>query len=214
MATDLRELDVEVALKGDGGAEVHVRELLRGSSAIGWRNDLDEVPAAELEARFEESYVSRLVPGARLVSVQLIDRDDPERPLVLDYRFEVSALGRREGKVQHVPAMFLSSLSRSLARTAKRTVPELIGVSTATRATFRYVLPSGASPLGLPASAKAEFAGSRFSSSAKRDGASVVVTRTLQMPVMRILPREYDAFAAFCRDVDLAEATELSVRMP
>jgi tetratricopeptide (TPR) repeat protein len=211
---DLKSVDVEVKLAADGSAVVHVRETLRGSAAIGWRNDLDEVPSAELDARFEESYVVRLVPGASLKSIKIGERDDPEKPLLLDYELEVASLGRREGDQLHMPGMFPAALAGSLARTAQRTVPELIGTTIATDVRMRFVLPKGVEVLALPVTLQRNYGAAKFSASARVEGSEVVLERSLRMPVLRVAPAEYPAFADFCRAVDLAEATELAIKMP
>jgi hypothetical protein len=211
---DLKSVDVEVKLAADGSALVHVRETLRGSAAIGWRNDLDEVPNAELQARFEESYVVRLVPGASLQSIEMENRDDPEKPLVLDYVFDVASLGRREGNTLHMPGMFPAALAGSLARTAERTVPELIGISVATDVHMRFVLPKGVEVLALPVTLQRSFGAAKFSATARAAAGEVVLDRSLRLPVLRVSPKEYPAFADFCRAVDLAEATELAIKMP
>jgi hypothetical protein len=212
---ELRQVKVELTLSADGSAEGRVRETLHGLRATSWRNDLDGVPAAELHARFEESYVARLVPGARLVSLEVESRDDPEAPLVLDFRFEVASIGHRAGKEWRVPPLFTNGLSTSYARVATRTVPELIAGVTATDVSVELVLPKGAKVVSLPKPQKLAFAGqSRFETKTEKLEGGVRVERSLRMPVQRVDTKAYPELAAFCRAVDLSEATEIAIKMP
>ena len=111
---DLRSVDVDVTLDNEGGATVHVRETLRGQSAVGWRNDLDEIPAAELEARFEESYASSVVPGARLKKLTSRRATSPRSRLVIDYELEVGFARAAHGSRAACAATLAESAGRSV----------------------------------------------------------------------------------------------------
>jgi len=210
-----RDLDLELTLEKNGSATIHVHETLRGAQAIGWRNDLDEVPQEQLNDRFEESYVARLLPGAALKKLKIEGRDDPTAPLVLDFEFTVDKLGHRVGDEQRIGGLFLSALSPSLAREADRSVTQLVGVSLATDLSLRMKLPAGARVASLPAAARLEHAGvASFNATAKQEDGAVLISRSLRMPVLRVTPEAYAKFSSFCRAVDLAEAGEISVHMP
>ncbi|MBZ0116438.1 MAG: DUF3857 domain-containing protein, partial [Sandaracinaceae bacterium] len=88
LEADLRRVEVEVALRGDGGARVTVVESYRGAGAVLWRNQLEEVPEAELERQFESGYVANLLPGSTLERLVISGREDPEGELVLRYEVE------------------------------------------------------------------------------------------------------------------------------
>ena len=212
---DRRELDLEVDLDKNGSATVRVRETLRGAQAIGWRNDLDEVPEAQLEARFEESYVARILPGAALKQLKIEGRNDPEAPLVLAFEFHVDQLGHRVGNEQRIGGMFTSALSPSLARDAERSVEQLVAMSLATDLHVHLKTPKGARIVSMPASAQLGYGGlATFISNAKPESDGITVSRSLRVPVLRVTPAAYPSFSAFCRAVDLAEAGEISVQMP
>lgn len=210
-----RELDIDITLAKNGSAELHVRETLRGAQATGWRNDLDEVPEAQLDARFEESYVARILPGARLKKLTIEGRDEPEGALVLDFSFSVDQLGQRVGQEQRFGGLFASSLSPSLARTAERKSAQLVGTTLAADVTVRVHMPDGARVKALPPQAELSYAKqASFKSSSSASGQDVSVMRSLRLPVLRVAPSEYAAFSGFCRNVDLSEASEISVLLP
>jgi hypothetical protein len=210
----LRNVDIDIALDDDGGAKVRVRETHRGPSAVSWRNDLEEIPEAELSARFEESYAVQLIPGAQLKSLEFLGRAEPEAPLVIDYTVEVRQLGHRVGKEQRLPALFPSGLSPQYARLAERRTTELVAPPQAVDVKLRYSLPRGSKAVGAPRPIQQRFAGATFSSTVKVEGAKVEVQRSLRLPFLRVAPGDYAQLAAFCRAVDLAEAGELAVALP
>ncbi len=215
LAEELRELDLDITLEKNGSGTLRVRETLRGGQASTWRNDLEGVPKEQLESRFEESYVARILPGAQLKTLRIEGRDNPEVPLVLDFEFTVPQLGHRVGAEQRIGGMFTSGLSHSLARTAERTVPQLVAVATATDLRLRLKVPEGARVAAIPGTARFDHAGrATFTASAKTEGRKVVVNRSLRIPVLRVSPQAYPDFSAFARSVDLAEASEITVTMP
>ena len=57
--------------------------------------------------------------------------------------------------------------------------------------------------------------GASFTLQARRDRehGSLIVERHVQVPIMRIDPREYRSFATFCRAADEAESRELAIDM-
>lgn len=212
---DKRSVVAQVELKANGAATIRVRETFRGQSAIGWRNDLDEIPAAELSARFEESYAASLVPGARLSKLSVEERENAELPLVVEYELEVDALGHRTDKEQRLPPFITSQLAARFARQGVRTVTEIVAPPMVTDVEVQFTLPTGAKVLAAPRSQNLEHPfGARFTANTRTDEQRVVLNRTLLLPLGRVTPEAYSGFAAFCRGVDLAEAAELVVQLP
>jgi tetratricopeptide (TPR) repeat protein len=212
---DLRTVEFEVQLQKGGGALIHARETLRGQGAVGWRNDLDEIPSAELEARFEEGYASNIVPGARLKELKIEAREAPDQPLVLDYKIEVDSIGQRSDHEQRIPALLPNQLAAQFARQGSRTTAQLIAPPQAIDIKVRVVLPDGVTVASAPRGVELQNPiGATFSSTTKVDGQNVDLTRTLRMPLGRVAPQAYPEFAGFCRNVDLAESSELVVKLP
>jgi lipopolysaccharide biosynthesis regulator YciM len=211
---DRRDIDVEISLDKEGKAEISVSETHRGPSAVAWRNDLDEVPHAELQARFEESYAANVVPGGRLKSVSFDAREDPELPLTIHYVLNVDNLGHRVGDELRIPGLFPSSLQSQFARLAQRTTTALVAPAQATEVRIRLLVPKGAQVRGLPKATQLSLGDARFKVDVDAKAYQVQITRRLQLPVQRVTPSDYPAFSGFCRGVDLAEAAELAVGLP
>lgn len=212
---DGRSIDIEVTLASQGHAKLHVRETHRGGTAVEWRNDLDGIPEAELDARFEQSYLGSVVPGARLTELKFEARADPEAPLVIDYTLETEQLGQLSGNQQRIAGLFPALLAPRYARIGARTTTALIGPSQALEVNTRLALPKGARVVSLPKAGTLKLgANASFSARAELGGEQVSLTRTLRLPLLRVTPEEYPAFANFCRGADALEASELVLELP
>ncbi|MDB4976889.1 MAG: hypothetical protein JWN48_5230, partial [Myxococcaceae bacterium] len=215
LARELRTVDLDITLSADGQGKLHIRETHRGASAVEWRNDLDAIPAAELNTRFEQSYAANVIPGARLTSLKLEARDLPEAPLVLDYEVDVTDLGQRTGTLQRIGGLFPALLSPRYARQGGRTTTEIVSPAQAVDVNTRFTLPKGARVVALP---KGGVLGhpshASFESSAETHGEKLELKRSLRLPISRVAPTDYPGFASFCRGADAIEASELVVELP
>lgn len=212
---DLRSIDVDAALAADGAGTLHVRETHRGASAAEWRNDLEGIPEDQLEQRFEQSYVVNRVPGAELSSLTIEGRDDAEAPLVLDYRLTVADLGQQLGDQQRLGALYPSNMSALYARQGSRTITEIVAPAQAIDVRTRITLPSGAQVASLPkvGQLRSESGGS-FAADVEKHENEIVMRRSLRLPIARVAPDGYPAFASFCRGIDALEASELVLDLP
>ncbi|HEX6240656.1 MAG TPA: hypothetical protein VFZ61_07180 [Polyangiales bacterium] len=211
---DSREVVVQINLDQAGKAKLDVRETHRGQSAVSWRNDLDEVAQADLQARFEESYASNVVPGAALKSLSIEQREDPDAPLVIAYQLEVDSLGHKVGNELRIPPLFPASLQAQFARLSQRSTTALIVPGPKSRVHVTVDLPKGAKLGSLPKPATLGLGKARFELRSKDQGKQVELSRSVELPLARVAPADYPAFAEFCRNVDRSEASELSIVMP
>jgi tetratricopeptide (TPR) repeat protein len=213
---ELRHVVLDVTLAKDGSAKVEAVETVRGSGAVSWRSSLESVPEAELNQRFEEQYVARLLPGARLQKLELIGLDRSSQELELRYAFEVSALGRAVGEQWALPSLLATDLASGYAQSSQRETVELVPAPLEVDVVVRYHLP-GAPPAvaaSQPEVLEAAIPGRpRFSSAMRKDGDALVIERSLRLPVMRVSPQAYGVWSAFCQRVDAVEARELLVRL-
>ena len=210
--TDRREVVVDAHLRQDGSALVEVVETFHGAGAVGWRNDLEGVPDATLESRFEEAYVARLVPGAQMTRLRITGRESPERPMVFEYAFEVRSLGRRQGDAWIVPGLFPTHLAPSYAPLGERTTTQLVAPPLAVDVRLTLHVPSGITPPAPPASVTLRGPnGASFRMGGERGEESTTLTRRVRLPVMRVPASEYPDLARFSRAVDQAEARELAI---
>jgi tetratricopeptide (TPR) repeat protein len=211
---DGRAVELDVTLQKNGGAELRFVETVRGSSAVGWRNQLESIPSAELEHRFESEYAGRLVPGAQLTSLEITGREQDAAVLRIEMSMTVASFGRRIEGGLALPPLLESSLAASFARNATRTTTELIGspqhsdIAIRVRAPKGGALPAPPAPIALEGKVPGK---PRFAAKASVQDGALLLQRSLHVPLMRVLPTDYAAFAQFCRAVDSAESQELVV---
>ena len=210
---DLRTVDVDVTLAANGSARATITETFRGVPAATWRGELEGVADAQLEHIFEENYVARLLPGARMESLRITGREDAEMPLIFRYEVEVMELGRLENGVRFLPTLFPSSLTNSFARLSARTRAQLIP-PLAMDLNVHLHVPSGAV---IEAPEDAAFDGETGASlhyTSTRDAGGAEIHRNVRVQRARVSPEQYPAFAQQCRSADEYEARAIRVRMP
>ncbi len=213
-ASDRKTIDVDVHLEADGSAHLVVTETYRGAGAVGWRSQLEEVPAAQLETLFDQRYVALQMPGARMTDLRITGREDPEQPIVLRYEFDVAEVGREDRGARVIPGLFTARLAPALARAARRTTTQVLPGGVDFEATVRFHLPSGASVETLPPVREMSGQhGARASYAATQAGDVITIQRSVVVPRMRITPEEYEQHAAFCRTVDEADEAELRLTL-
>ena len=196
---------------GEGGAaSVSVTETLRGSDAITWRENLENIPAAALNERFEQAYVSSILPGASLRSLRITGTGDTSAPLVLHYELTMPNLTRQQGSEEILPALFPAQLGANFASQAARTTTQLVGPPVDLEIILTLRHPGRATP--IEAVELVGPGGARFEMSVDAAEGTTTITRKLLVPMMRVEPNAYPAFAAWAREVDGAEAREL--RLP
>jgi hypothetical protein len=214
---DLRQLTFDVTLQKDGSAHVDAVETLHGLGAVTWRGQLEAIPAPELNQKFEEEYVGRLLPGAQLKTLKISGREQQAETTQLQYSFELGQLGRKAGNAWAIPPMLETNLSQNYAQMAARTTDELVPTPLSLELTIRIHLPPGATRPAVPQPVKvqAPLTGKpKFTMSTKLDDNTIVIDKTLTIPVMRVPQAQYQTFAGFCRMVDVAEAKEMVVKLP
>ncbi|MFW6051760.1 MAG: DUF3857 domain-containing protein [Myxococcota bacterium] len=206
------ELDVELA--ADGSAHLRAVETHVGAGAVSWRNNLEDVPDAVLEERFDEQYVARLVPGARLLDLEIEGREAPEEPFVLRYTFEVPILGRRQGPSWILPALVPPHLSSRFAAAARRTTTQVVAPPFHQDFVLRVRVPEGVEPPSGRRPVRLEGpGGADFAMRIRQKRRALVIERRSRVPVMRVSPEDYPAWAAFCRAADEAAGRELPLEL-
>ena len=210
---DHRLLEIVVRMDEGGGADVHVMETLHGIGAVTWRDNLEGIPEAMLEQRFEEAYVARLVAGAELTSLVIHGREDRSEPLKLEYAFTVPAFGSREGGLWTVPGIFPTRVAPVHARQPSRTTAQVVLPGLDLDVVVEVHLPEGAEFARTPTDQNLSAAGSRFTLRTTREDRELRIERRIRMPIMRVETNAYEAFAQFCRSVDEFEAQEIAIRM-
>ena len=210
---DRHRIRIDVRVSPDHSARVDVREELNGAGAVSWRTDLEAIAPAMLEQRFEEAYVSRLVPGATMETLQITGQANPEEPLVMSYSFTVASLGRQASGHWLLPGLLPIRVASTHAAIATRSTTELIAQPIDREIEVRFHSTDGVS-FAAPGRAVQLRGpqGSVFAMTAALEGSDLVIRRRLTLLPMRVAPSEYPELARFCRAVDEAEQQEVAIR--
>ncbi|HEX2675615.1 MAG TPA: hypothetical protein VHM19_03225, partial [Polyangiales bacterium] len=150
LGDDTRDFQMDIALHPDGSARIDAAETLHGAEAVSWRGQLEQIPAAELERKFEQDYVARLFPGATLVSLEITGREQDRPDLVLRYSVDVTSFGRHVNHGLALPPLVTTDLASTFARTSARKTTELVPGPVLNRMSARIKLPNGATLPVLP----------------------------------------------------------------
>ncbi len=206
---DRHEVDIALEVEADGSARARIAETLHGNAATFWRQQLEDIPEAELERRFEAGYAARVLPGAELTSLSVEGRRDLDRPLVFRYDLRVRRIGRRVGRRLLLPSMFEVDPAGTWARLASRTSTMAVW---GTRRDVRLALRAAAGRAHGPPDVRLEGpGGARFERTSQQDGDTLVVERSVAIPRMLVRADGYARFASFCRQATEAEHQEAYV---
>ncbi|MEM6957378.1 MAG: hypothetical protein AAF645_16925, partial [Myxococcota bacterium] len=209
---DRHRIEIIADVLSGGAARLSVMERYQGHDAVQWRENLEAIPAAELNDRFEEAYAGRIVPGAQLTSLRVQGQDEFGTPLTLRYELEVPGFVREGSDGRRVRALFAAGLTAIYATLDERQTTLQVGpaIDLDVMLTLR-----GADGAVAPEAIVLEGpGGARFEMESEQRGDELVVQRRLRLPMMRVTPDDYAAFAAWVRRVDEADARELAIAGP
>ena len=210
--SEKRSIEILADIASDGSARLEVTETFRGLQAIEWRTDLEGVPEAVLEERFEEGYAARVVPGGHLESLRIMGQDDPEQDFVLRYTVRAPSLARQQGGRLVLPGLFPTMLTPRFAQVGERSTTQIVGPTLDIDLAIRIRL-EGRAPTSTLAPVELEGpGGARFTARASTTDGALLVRRQVRVPLMRVPPERYPGFAHFVRQVDAAEAREIPLR--
>jgi hypothetical protein len=210
---DLRSVEVDIELATTGTARVVVVESFRGAGAVTWREQLEQIPEADLEAQFESAYVANLLGGGRLTRLTITGRENPEQPLVLRYEVETDALARRGRSGWILRPIYRAQLGPQFAPVASRSSTQLVPTGLALDVVVRVRIPEDGAVVAAPSNATLEALGARVVLQSEQAEGRLTLRRRYRVPRMRVTPREYPELARFARAADEAESAEVVIRM-
>ena len=196
-----RPLDIEI------GGEVPRAEVSESGA-------LEQLP----EARFKETIEARLLPqslpGARVISIDVQNLAEPDQPLVLHMKLEMSSFARPAAGELLISPMFPLRLG-GLAGLPARETPLYIseGVATRVAVKLRIKLPAGAKVSSTLEPTSAEDDGRSAQIHDRVEQGDLVLDRVMDLPAGRVQPDAYARFQSFARKVDSALHRDVSVTL-
>ncbi len=197
-------------LRPTGSASISLSRRFVGKHAIGVRHSIEQVSEAELPHAVESQLLSKDLPGASLVSVQVLDRDELDKPLTLQMQAEVPDFARRsQGGLTLSPPF--SVTVGALATLPSRQTTMLIGEASRIEIRVRVKLPAGARVVTPFAPVELRDGDRMVVVKDRLEGDVLVFDRVIDLPAARIRPEQYAAFLKFARAAD--EATQRDIRI-
>lgn len=208
----------KAVLSADGSARIKIDQSYTGRLAIVLREQIQKIADEEkLRSAIESELLSDALPGARLVSIDVLGMNDLDSPLVLRLDVEVNAFAQKSRGALIVPPPFASTIHLgTFAQLESRETPLVIPPGAALRieVDMEIELPKGAKADAVIPPSKKENDGRAFEVQDTLKGSSYIVHRTVDVPAGRVAPEKYAAFVSFAREADEALHRDIVVRLP
>jgi tetratricopeptide (TPR) repeat protein len=203
----------QVKLRPDGSADLELDQRFLGRMAIGMRRNLEQVPEEQLAPAVESKLLARALPGAKLLKLTVIDREDLDRPLTFRMKIELSDFARRRGNSLVIRPPLMLKLA-PFATLESRQTPLLLAEATHSEVKLTIHLPRGATVTSATGSAELKDGERRVLLRDSAQGEVLVLDRSVDVPATRIPIDAYGAFRAFAQGADEAIAREVIVTLP
>jgi hypothetical protein len=205
--------DGKVDLRNDGSAVIEFDQRFVGKLGIGLRGNLEQLPEEQLKGVVESRLLARALPGARLVTLDVVDRDNPDKLLTLRMKAEVSDFARRRGNSLIIRPPFLLKVS-PLAALETRQTPLLLPEATHSEIRLQIQLPKGSTLALPPRSEELKDSDRYLRLRDSAEGDLLRLDRVLDVPAGRVQLDEYPAFRQFTLAVDELASREVVVNLP
>jgi hypothetical protein len=200
----------EGELRPTGSASLALSRRFVGKYAIGVRHSIEQVPEAQLPDAIESQLLAKDLPGASLVRVEIIDRDDLDKPLTLQMQTEIPDFARRSSGGLVLTPPFSAGLG-GLATLPTRETTLLLGEASRIEIRLRIKLPQGAKVVTPLETVELKDGDRRVEVRDRMEGDVLVIDRLIDLPAARIRPDAYGAFQKFTRLAD--DATQRDIRI-
>jgi hypothetical protein len=209
---NVTDMQLELALRPGGAAEVKGESRVRGSAAPEYRRSYQS--AATRRTTFEQGW-AQTFPGLSVDRVSISDPNRLDQDVALDYQLSIPRYAEVGGDtLRFLPFGSRRGYVETYAGLAERRGDLVLDGPSVSRFTFRYRLPPGWSVDGLPPDVTTDngFGRLKLAYSVEQD---VLVCRgELVFTRDRISASEYPAFRAFVAQVDQAFSRKVLVRGP
>ncbi len=172
-----------------------------GLAGASIREELEKLSPAELQVAIESQLLAPDLPGVRLRKLEVVDRDDADKPLGFRVDVDVPSFARsvRGGLVLIPP--FQARMS-ALASAPTRATPELIAQSNVREVAIDVNLPASAKLLRGPITGSERWGRQHVEASDKLEGQRLSIRRRAEIAVDRVEPAAYPKLFAFARSAD------------
>jgi len=207
-----REIKLDLELGEDGTLQGSGHERITTSQAAQYRELLVSLSPGQRQ-QILQAGLGNYFSGAVLEEHEIAGLEDPDQPLVLQYRLKVPRFARRHGNTLVIQDGFYPyRLAASLIAKPERKLPLLLGDETRTDSHISLALPRGARVrLSKPVYLQAPL--STFSLAVSQKDGRLIIEKALQVKAGRVPPKDYPAFRDFCQQVDRKDTEEIVIEL-
>ena len=202
-----------VRLEAGGAAALEATERFNGSVGAEIKDAFARMDRSRLKEVIESLYVGALT-GLAIAEVSLEGVESPEGPLTIRWSGRAPALGRADGEGMQVERAGLPlQLGMRLATVAARTQPLLLPEAIDQVRRVRLVPPEGL--VATPAAeVRLDTPFGSYRRAERSEGGALLTEERVRVPLARISPEAFPAFAAFAAAVDAAQARVVVLAPP
>ncbi|HET9959379.1 MAG TPA: hypothetical protein VFQ61_33040, partial [Polyangiaceae bacterium] len=202
----------DVDVQTDGSANVDLAQTMQGKYGMALRNALSSMSEQQIHSLIETRLIGNSLRGAKLVSYELVNLADADKPLTIRSRSRVPSFAQVAGSVLLVTPPFGPRVGQ-LAALPVRQTPLLIADSTDQSIRLHIKLPKGTALVAEPAPRELSNNGFRVRIQDHREGEDLVLERSIYLPAGRVQIKEYAEFLKFARSADDALSSSLRFRL-
>jgi cellulose synthase operon protein C len=204
--------EATVELRTDGSAVLDLDQRFVGRLGSGIRSTVEQVPDEQLRSAVEGRLLARALPGARLLALEITDKDDLDKPLTLRMKVEVADFAKRRGDNLVIKPPLMMKIA-GIAALETRQTPMLLPEATHTEVRLTVKLPPNAE-VKSPMSPEEIRDGERLAKlNDQIQPGGLKLDRMLDIPAGRIQVEEYPAFRRFTQTVDEATSREILIQL-
>ena len=203
----------QVKLRSDGSADLELDQRFYGRVGVGMRRNLEQLPDEQLAPAVESRLLARALPGARLLKLEVLDREDLDRPVTFRMKIELSDFARRRGNALVIKPPLMMKIAPFATLEARQT-PLLLPEATHSEVRLLIQLPKGATIPAAPAPSELRDGDRSLVIRDRVEGEALRLERVLDLPAGRIPVPAYPAFRAFAHGADEGASREILVNLP
>ena len=209
---NVTDVELELALRPGGGAEVKGESRVRGSAAPEYRRSYQS--AATRRTAFEQGW-AQTFPGLSVDKVSISDPTRLDQDVSLDYQLNIPRYAEVGGDtLRFFPFGSRRGYLETYAGLSERRGDLVLDGPSVSRFTFRYRLPKGWSVDGLPPDVSSTSQFGQLTVKYSVEPGLLVCRGELVFSRDRIRAQDYPAFRAFVAQIDQAFSRKVLVRAP
>jgi hypothetical protein len=197
-----------------GAARLSIEQHYDGKLAIALRTALETLPDAQIKDAIEARLLPQMVPGARLLKLDVKNLAELDEKLTLKMELSVANFARsQEGQLVLSPPFVVHV--GNLAALPARETPLYLSEQIATRSEvhLRVKLPPGARLATKLTPVRVEDGGRTVSVNDRLERDVLLLERLVDMPAGRVQPDAYPRFQQFARAADGALDRDIVVTL-